>query len=202
MRFLIFFLLTFVVGCSEPKRRETACPREPATFRLELTAVDADLPLDTVLVVNYQATFSEQYALAHPASDNEDVCCRPGPAMSSGPLPAVPCGALPMDSGVPMMDSGSATDSGSPSDSGFSADSGGSSDSGARMDSGPATNPGGRRALFCELWTGGATELSITASGYAPFDETLNAVMGEDEECGWTTLDVHLTLMRPEGGVE
>lgn len=200
MRFLIFFVLTCAVACSEPNRRPTACPREPPTFRLELTAVDADLPLDTVLVVNYQATFSEQYALAHPASDNEDVCCRPGPAMS-GPLPAVPCGALPMDSGL-AMDSGSATDSGLLSDAGFSADSGMSSDSGARTDSGAAMNPGARRALFCELWTGGATEVSITASGYAPFDETLNAVMGEDEECGWTTLDVHLTLMRPEGGVE
>ena len=50
---------------------------------------------------------------------------------------------------------------------------------------------GGVTELTCKLWTNGAAELSITASGYQPVKRTLVA---ETDPCGIKTVDVKVSL--------
>jgi hypothetical protein len=52
------------------------------------------LPEDLRLVVQYQGTVTEEYALSAPASANEDVCCRPLSESIRGELPEVRCRGL------------------------------------------------------------------------------------------------------------
>jgi hypothetical protein len=52
-------------------------------------------------------------------------------------------------------------------------------------------------ALSCELWTGGATTVIVSASGYPQLERELTA---EEDECGVMTTDVPLTLEREDAG--
>ncbi|MCC6213399.1 MAG: hypothetical protein IT376_00905 [Polyangiaceae bacterium] len=52
-------------------------------------------------------------------------------------------------------------------------------------------------AAVCELWTSGAADVTVTASGYAPLERDLVA---ERDECGIRTVEVELTLGSDAGG--
>lgn len=58
---------------------------------------------------------------------------------------------------------------------------------------------GGAAAILCELWTDGAAEVVVTASGYAGLDRTLAPVVN-NPGCGVDTVDQHLLLSRGDGG--
>jgi hypothetical protein len=52
-------------------------------------------------------------------------------------------------------------------------------------------------ALLCELWTGGAATVTVTAGGYPDIEQELDA---KADECGITTKDVSIRLLRPDAG--
>jgi hypothetical protein len=61
------------------------------------------------------------------------------------------------------------------------------------------TEAGAPAAIYCELWTGGVTEVTVHGTGYPDIVETLQAVAREDG-CGLETTSVHLELAHPDGG--
>jgi hypothetical protein len=85
-----------MMGCSSGRAQSQPCPRAVAAFRLELTAVDGELPSNTVLEVRYGGQQSGSYSLSRPTLTNEDVCCRSA-EVTRPPLPEVRCGAPPLD---------------------------------------------------------------------------------------------------------
>lgn len=83
------------------------------------------MPADTVLVVGYQGSETETFALtpsAH-ARANEDVCCRLG-TPASGALPAIVCDKSPAVTPVLGADARAPSEGGAPDASGPPADSG------------------------------------------------------------------------------
>lgn len=50
---------------------------------------------------------------------------------------------------------------------------------------------GAREAISCELWTSGAADVSVTASGCCPIEKTLRA---ERDDCGLELTEVPLEL--------
>jgi hypothetical protein len=64
---------------------------------------------------------------------------------------------------------------------------------------GSPSDAGRARALYCELWTNGIAEVTVTSSEYPELSSTLEAVRREDD-CGLETTSVRLVLERPDGG--
>jgi len=61
------------------------------------------------------------------------------------------------------------------------------------------TDGGAPTAIYCELWTGGITDVTVHGAGYPDIVETLQATDREDG-CGLETTPVHLVLAHPDGG--
>lgn len=54
---------------------------------------------------------------------------------------------------------------------------------------------GVREGISCDLWTSGAADVSVTASGYLPVERTLVA---ERDECGLVLTQVSIELEQPD----
>lgn len=88
---MIAVALVALTACSSPSP-PTSCARRPVpAFRLQVTALDGEIPAGTRLDVTYGGRQKGSYVLGDTSSTNEDVCCRPG-AHSPLPLPHVSCG--------------------------------------------------------------------------------------------------------------
>jgi hypothetical protein len=175
-------ILVLVAACASPANN-SPCPRHEAAFRVQLTAPAprAPIPPDTAIMVEYQGSESETFALGRPVH-NQDVCCRLG-LSTNGALPDVPCpGSTPVEAG-------SGSDAASPLPTGGQRDGGDGAPKGAPQPT----------ALFCELWTNGPASVHVTASGYAVMDRDLESKL-RDDNCGVRTVDVDLVLVRPDGG--
>lgn len=169
-------LLLVPSACTDGESR-SPCLRPQPAFRVQVTAGGSELPGDTRVVVQYQGTVTERYALRGPPSNNEDVCCRPLAEPVLGDLPAVGCGAP--TSGV----------SDAALEAGCSERDGGCG----------AAPPSEVRALVCQLWTDGEAEIRISATGYEPIERILDATIDE-ARCGLETSDVRLDLAGPDAG--
>jgi len=64
---------------------------------------------------------------------------------------------------------------------------------------GAAPDAQARMALLCELATNGPATIHVTASGYGAIDQDLHSKV-RDDGCGLRTVDVELTLGRPDAG--
>jgi hypothetical protein len=94
------------VACSQP--RTAPCPRSQAAFRLQVTAIDGNLPVDTELTVSYQGSRQERYDFYDMGAGNVDVCCRPSGSAwpATAALPTVACtpGSSPDASVAPNVE--------------------------------------------------------------------------------------------------
>jgi hypothetical protein len=70
---------------------------------------------------------------------------------------------------------------------------------GVECPGGRAPDAGQVRALYCELWTNGIAEITVTGGDYPDITRTLEAVAREDD-CGLETQSVRVVLARPDGG--
>jgi hypothetical protein len=219
MSFLLAVLLTtrfkvragaagalLVLGCTTPTDG-ASCPRREAAFRLELTAPGTAVPPDTTIQVAYQGSETETFSLMPSNRQNEDVCCRLG-VPTSGVLPHVACPKNPPP-GVPTDASATREAGVAPANSGVP-DASGVRDGAATLltEGGPLANdassaapnaPNRLTALFCELLTNGPATIHVTASGYPALDQELQSKLREDG-CGVRTVDVHASLIGPDGG--
>jgi len=93
IRFSVLASAALVAAASActSSHHDVTCPRNQPAFRIQVTAADGPLPLDTQLRVAYSGIETESYSLAHGGPDNQDVCCRPG-TPTNGALPDVRCG--------------------------------------------------------------------------------------------------------------
>jgi hypothetical protein len=197
-------LLAF--GCTTPTDG-ASCPRREAAFRLELTAPGTAVPPDTTIQVAYQGSETETFSLTPSNRQNEDVCCRLG-VPTSGVLPHVACPKNPAPE-VPI-DASSAKEAGvAPAESGLPDASSAFGDGAttALTEGGPLADassaapnaPSRLTALFCELLTNGPATIHVTASGYPALDQELQSKL-RDDGCGVRTVDVHTSLIGPDGG--
>jgi len=180
------------------------CPRDTSAFRVQVVGPDDSLPQGLELTVSFGGASKEAYLLGADDQDNKTLCCQAGPAVR-GALPPVSCAssnrmALKTDAAT-----SSTPDARVPRDLWIT-------DGGVKEDPahGEGTNSSQQdsvapSAIQCELWTGGAAEIEVHAAGYAPIEETLTAVLREDEpfeDCpALKTLDVRLVLSRGDGGL-
>jgi hypothetical protein len=194
-------------SCTTPSDG-VSCPRREAAFRLELTAPGAAVPPDTTIRVDYGGSEAETFSLTPSSRQNEEVCCRLG-VPTDGALPHVACAKNPPPS---VQDASPATDAGGtgPSSAAPDAaieDAGGGSSAladGAGLADGSLSSseaPSGstRTALFCELLTNGPATIHVTATGYPSFEQDLESKL-RDDGCGVRTVDVHTSLVGPDGG--
>lgn len=82
-----------LAACSNEPQDSEPCPRRGPTFRVQVTASQGYLPLDTHVSVSYGGSSLEQFGLRRGNGDNQDVCCRAMPSPSEE-LGRVACGAL------------------------------------------------------------------------------------------------------------
>jgi hypothetical protein len=197
-------------GCTTPSDG-VSCPRREAAFRLELTAPGVAVPPDTTIEVLYQGSATETFSLIPSSRQNEDVCCRLG-VPTDGVLPHVACAKNPppdLADASPANDAGElrpasgvsdaalgqpASDAGK--DPSVAPDGGAVADASSRVANG---GPKPRAVLFCELLTNGPATIHVTASGYPALDQELQSKL-RDDGCGVRTVDVHTSLIGPDGG--
>lgn len=82
-----------LVACSNELPDSEPCPRRGPTFRVQVTASQGYLPLDTHVSVAYGGSSLEQFGLRRGNGDNQDVCCR-ATSEPSEELGRVACGIL------------------------------------------------------------------------------------------------------------
>lgn len=195
-------------GCTTPTDG-VSCPRREAAFRLELTAPGAAVPPDTTIQVDYGGSATETFSLTPSSRQNEEVCCRLG-VPTSGTLPHVACpknpppGELPTDASPAEKAGGSHPDSGVLDAAVIGDASPSALTEGGTLADAATRAPGGGEptkltALFCELLTNGPATIHVTASGYPVLDQELLSKL-RDDGCGVRTVDVHTSLVGPDGG--
>jgi hypothetical protein len=177
------------VACST-SHRDTPCPRNQPAFHLELTAEDGVLPDDTELSVGYEGILKEHYSLAKGGPENIDLCCAPGSMVMKGALPNIRCGAAQAReaSVIPELRDASAVEASLGQTM---------RDASVPLD---AAVPTGPAAIHCSIWTDNVADIEVTARGYAMYHRPFEAYV-PDPQCGVETIDTHITLYRPEGGM-
>ena len=173
------------IGCSRPQDSPSPCPRDVPAFRLLVTAADGPIPSDTELTVTFGGSGVEEYSLRFGNGDNKTVCCVAASASESPPSPR--CGSRVAGRGSSLRVDGAAFDGGASG-----------STEGSASDAGTA-------AIACDLWTDGAAEIEISASGYALLQQTLRAEPSEGElaeDCAaLQTKEVSVSLARGDAGM-
>lgn len=176
---------------------------------MELTAPGTAVPPDTTIQVDYGGSETETFSLTPSSRQNEDVCCRLG-VPTDGVLPHVACVKNPPP-GAP--DASSVSDAGESrpgsgvldaavGDAGGAASAlteGGPLPDASSRSSVPAPSGSKLTALFCEFLTNGPATIHVTATGYPALDQELESKL-RDDGCGVRTVDVHKSLIGPDGG--
>lgn len=172
IRALAAFGIFMMPACSPSSPDPASCGPPHATFHLVLDAADGPVPGDIVIDVKY-GSGEETFDAKNPDGTPEVVYCR-----------------LEFD-GVEMDASADVAEGG---------DDGDASDLDARGDGpgGPHGDGGPNRTIarvVCDLWTDGAADVHITASGYPEVERELSA---ERDACGLVLSEVAITLERAD----
>jgi hypothetical protein len=160
-------LLAFFLWSCGPDKLRTCSGEDPA-FTVVLKLAARPLPADTVVHVTYAGSAKEDFRLSDPDARHKVTFCRP--ADKNG---------APLDASAPettLLDGG-----------GGAAGAAGATGSGAE-----SLDPNVVAALYCELWTAGFTELSISGSGFTTVDYDLTP---KDDEC---TIEKECVLDSPD----
>ncbi|HYP74967.1 MAG TPA: hypothetical protein VER12_03390 [Polyangiaceae bacterium] len=144
--------------------KAVTCSGEDPTFELVIRLTARPLPADTVVRVTYGGSGKEDFRLSDPDARHEVTFCK-----------------IADDAGAPL--DGSSSDA--------IAQAGAAGAAGAAAYSGDSN---GVAALYCELWTGGFTELHISGSGFSAMDYEL---VRKKDQC---TLRKEIVLDSPDAG--
>lgn len=181
-----------LVACST-SHRDTPCPRNQPAFHLELMAEDGVLPSDTELSVGYEGILKEHYSLARGGKENIDLCCAPG-QLVKGKLPNIRCDAAQISEG--SVREASVREASARDASIRDASVGHVLDASVPPDAAPS----GPAAIHCSIWTDNVADVEVTATGYVMYRRAFEANV-PDPRCGVETIDTHITLYHPEGGM-
>jgi len=148
------------------------CPAVEATFVIRVDTEDgAALPPGATLQLVYGGSETVTYDMKTGSSDRQLLCCTPTDATADSTAANA---APPCSSTV-------------------------NTDAASRADAAAA------KALLCEAFTHGAADALVTADGYVPLEQTLRAQLAHQPQlrrCATLdTVDIHLTLAPPDGGL-